>query len=102
MDPVVCKSPQLWDIPGDQVLYCTVLNCTVLYCTVLYCTVQVREYSLVCSRAGLRTLVNLTYMMGRGTYTVSYHLLSYARMSLDSLVNLLAFLSIFDKTFSLN
>ena len=60
--------------------------CTVLYCTVLYCTVQVREYSLVCSRAGLRTLVNLTYMMGRGTYTVSYHLLSYARMSLDNVL----------------
>ena len=33
MDPVVCKSPQLWDIPGDQVLYCTVLYCIVLYCT---------------------------------------------------------------------
>ena len=45
-----------------------------------------REYSLVCSRAGLRTLVNLTYMMGRGTYTVSYHLLSYARMSLDNVL----------------
>ena len=30
VDPVVCKSPQLWDIPGDQVLYCTVLYCTEL------------------------------------------------------------------------
>ena len=71
-----------WAGAGGEAGQCGVED--IIYDSSVVASSLVREYSLVCSRAGLRTLVNLTYMMGRGTYTVSYHLLSYVWMSLDN------------------
>ena len=63
--PVGPDNTSLWAEAGQ----CGVED--ILYDSSVVASSLVREYSLVCSRAGLRTLVNLTYMMGRGTYTVS-------------------------------